>query len=163
MLREDQTPVEEKVCYKCKRSLPYGCFGSAPKAHTKLKLDGYCFECRAEYSRSDYQKHRPVRLQKAKDRDPAKSRASHRKRKYGISEADFAALLESQGGRCKICGQQGTEPYQLCVDHSHTTGKIRGLLCSGCNSGLGYFKDSPSLMRLAIAYLKEDGIGGCIQ
>jgi hypothetical protein len=69
--------------------------------------------------------------------------------RYGISEEDFHALLTEQDGRGAICRQVMTKPH---IDHSHKTGEIRGLLCFHCNAGLGHFKDSPALMRRALAY-----------
>jgi len=60
-------------------------------------------------------------------------------------------LLEHQHGVCAICR---TRPARtLCVDHCHVTGQVRGLLCSGCNLGIGQFKDNPALLQAAIAYI----------
>lgn len=58
-------------------------------------------------------------------------------------------MLAEQDGRCKICGQL----KKLNVDHDHATGEVRGLLCHGCNVGIGFFRDSPELLRSAIDYL----------
>jgi hypothetical protein len=63
-----------------------------------------------------------------------------------------AELLSAQDGRCAICGaERGTR--RLAIDHDHTTGFIRGLLCVRCNTGLGSFRDDPELLRKAIEYL----------
>lgn len=81
---------------------------------------------------------------------------SMRERLYGVSESDFVAMLEAQDGRCAICradswgGKHGS-PH---VDHDHVTGKVRGLLCDGCNNGLGRFKDDPARLRAAATYLE---------
>ena len=81
------------------------------------------------------------------------SRFLHR---YGITNADYEEMLTAQRGLCKICGNPSTGKgkYRLSVDHCHETGKVRGLLCLLCNSGLGKFKDSPSLLDRAISYLE---------
>jgi len=71
---------------------------------------------------------------------------------YGMSLADYDALLLRQNGACAICKQ--TFAQNLCVDHSHVTGKVRGLLCHSCNLGLGLFKDDPRLTRAATAHLE---------
>ena len=63
------------------------------------------------------------------------------KRQYGISPADYDALLAKQDGVCATCGKPSEET--LCVDHCHETGTIRGLLCRQCNFALGCFKDEP--------------------
>jgi hypothetical protein len=95
-------------------------------------------------------------------RDPAKvkrdSRAS-RLRAYGMTIADYDALFEEQDGRCAICRRTPEEAHmdasRLRVDHDHVTGAIRGLLCTGCNSGLGHLGDDPTRLRSAVEYLEN--------
>lgn len=84
-----------------------------------------------------------------------KQREKHLRRKFGITLAQYDILLKEQGGVCKICKDIDHAYDNFQVDHCHTTGKIRGLLCHLCNKGLGHFKDSPQLLEKAIAYLKE--------
>lgn len=72
-------------------------------------------------------------------------------RTYGISEEEYNILFNSQNGKCKIC--HCVSNRKLSVDHSHSTGKIRGLLCHNCNVGLGHFKDDPILLQTALEYL----------
>lgn len=78
---------------------------------------------------------------------------SHRdlKRRYGITESQYNEMLAKQKGRCGICGRY----RKLSVDHSHSTRKVRGLLCSNCNSGLGLLKESIAVMQRAIQYLTK--------
>jgi hypothetical protein len=72
---------------------------------------------------------------------------------YGMTLADYAALLAKQNGVCFIC--ETKEPDQtLAVDHHHPTDVVRGLLCRDCNLGIGNFKDDPRLTRRATAYLE---------
>lgn len=61
------------------------------------------------------------------------------RRKFGITPEDYATMLEAQGGVCLIC-QAPPKKHRLAVDHDHATGAIRGLLCSKCNSALGWFE-----------------------
>ena len=77
-------------------------------------------------------------------------------RKYGITPQEYDALLEKQEGKCAICKETCAVYGRLCVDHDHTTGKIRGLLCNHCNTGLGKFKDKVELLDVAIEYLKRN-------
>lgn len=71
--------------------------------------------------------------------------------KYGLTRDDLNAIIEAQGGRCLICNQQ-TE--KLRVDHCHVTGKVRGLLCHGCNTGIGLLGEEPDRLEAAAAYLR---------
>lgn len=73
-----------------------------------------------------------------------------------LSTVAYAALLADQGGRCAICGT--TDPgkrERFNVDHCHTTGYLRGLLCHGCNTGLGLLGDSVDTLLAAVAYLRR--------
>ena len=76
---------------------------------------------------------------------------------YGISREQYEVLLARQGGVCGICRKPPQEP--LCVDHSHITGRVRGLLCRKCNTGLGSYDDDASLMAAGIAYLRKAAAG----
>jgi hypothetical protein len=72
-------------------------------------------------------------------------------RVYKMTQEQYTEMLERQRGGCAICGK--TEDKRLAVDHCHITGRVRGLLCSRHNRGLGYFSDSPSLLNKAAEYL----------
>lgn len=71
------------------------------------------------------------------------------RQRYGITLADYDAMLKAQGGGCAICAKPPGK-RRLAVDHDHKTGRIRGLLCSGCNTTLGW-------LELAQAWLKQQG------
>lgn len=75
--------------------------------------------------------------------------------KYGLSGLDYQNMLARQNGVCLICGQPPAETQSLSVDHCHATGKVRGLLCIHCNTGIGMFKDSQELLRKAAEYLEK--------
>jgi len=78
------------------------------------------------------------------------------KRKYGITLSDYNKLLKQQNNRCNICSIHESElNTRLCVDHSHVTGTIRGLLCHNCNRGIGLLQDDYLLLEVAARYLKE--------
>jgi Recombination endonuclease VII len=70
---------------------------------------------------------------------------------YGLSPRDYDAMLAGQGGVCAICKTRLDKP--LFVDHSHATGKVRGLLCRPCNFSLGFMRDDPRLTSAATEYL----------
>jgi hypothetical protein len=92
-------------------------------------------------------------------------RASHkeklsdfeRQRRYGLSAADYQAMLARQGGRCAACKKKPGPKSRLEVDHCHLTGRVRGLLCTKCNTMLGMGDDDPDRLRAGIAYLEAAG------
>lgn len=83
-----------------------------------------------------------------------KGRVSCLKFKYGITPEDYQEMLAAQGGVCAVCGA-GPGVRALAVDHCHTTGRVRGILCPNCNTGLGKFRDDVGLLTRAITYLVE--------
>jgi len=78
-------------------------------------------------------------------------------REFGLTIEDYSNMAKDQDGKCAICGSAigDSAGRRLYVDHNHSTGKVRGLLCSSCNFGIGNFKDSVELLRSAIKYLEE--------
>lgn len=78
-------------------------------------------------------------------------------KKYGITVEDFHRMLVEQGGVCAICRTNCNVNRRLCIDHCHVTGKVRGLLCSECNSAIGKLKDDKELIKNALNYLEERG------
>jgi 5-methylcytosine-specific restriction endonuclease McrA len=83
------------------------------------------------------------------------TRERHLVRKYGVTLADYDAMLAAQGGKCAVClTTPDTQRYGVFhVDHCHTSGAVRGLLCRGCNNVLGVVNDDPAALARAIAYL----------
>jgi len=75
----------------------------------------------------------------------------NKERNYGLSSEGYYALLNKFNYRCGIC----LSKHNLEVDHCHTTGKVRGILCGICNRGLGLFKDNPEYLTQACNYLKD--------
>lgn len=97
-------------------------------------------------------------------RSPSVNPKGHRERRikhrYGITIAEYDALVEAQGGKCAICKQppsnQNTRAHwdgKLCVDHDHETGTVRGLLCNDCNLAVGYAK-SEATARSMVEYFR---------
>lgn len=83
---------------------------------------------------------------------------SRLKQNYGLSLSAYEEKLKDQEGKCTICGT--TNPVnghikRFAVDHCHATGMVRGLLCSKCNKGIGFFGDDTRLLEKAIQYLER--------
>lgn len=85
-------------------------------------------------------------------------------RRYGITLDEAKEIFESQNHKCKICGRElklyGSKNAEdtAHIDHNHTTGQVRGILCSSCNTGLGKFYDNPVFLQAAIDYLNNSQI-----
>jgi hypothetical protein len=130
-----------RTCSICKTEKTFEEFNSSKCG--KFGLDSRCKPCSRERQRS----HRR-----------GKGRRWWRTinlRRYGITERHYVGLLRKQNGVCAICG---TPPNGrlLAVDHDHNTGKVRGLLCQGCNAAIGYLMDDPVVVRKAAEYLEMD-------
>ena len=78
------------------------------------------------------------------------------KNRYGITLEDYESLYREQQGLCTICGKPPKPNQRLYVDHDHQTGKVRKLLCQGCNSGIGFFNHNPELLRKGAKYLENN-------
>lgn len=85
------------------------------------------------------------------------------KRKYNIDEKEFNKMWEDQKGKCAICNKNMTFPERkrgqkmscVSVDHNHNTKKVRELLCSSCNKGIGHFNEDSNILLNAIKYLRK--------
>ena len=84
-------------------------------------------------------------------------------RRYGVTLEDHDRLLRKQNFCCAVCRTPSVSySTRLAVDHCHDTGKIRGLLCSGCNIGIGMLADSPEMLRTAAKYIESsDCVAPC--
>ena len=93
------------------------------------------------------------------EQNPEKRKSQRLKKTHGIELSDYKDMLAVQNNQCAICGYSDTKNPKLfpVVDHCHTRGRIRGLLCMNCNQGLGKFKDDPNLLMAAAAYLSRHG------
>lgn len=96
--------------------------------------------------------------QSMREIDPSKRRNKRLQSTYGISQSDYEQMLLDQGFCCKICGSKHQEKRgkRLHVDHCHTKGHVRGLLCTSCNTALGKLRDDVVRLKAAIKYLEDD-------
>lgn len=101
----------------------------------------------------------PEKLLAYKEKQKAKycsktHRDKNLKRLYGLSQVDFDALLARQGGKCAACSSPRPGGQNWQVDHDHDTGRVRGILCKGCNIGLGQLGDDPYRVSALLNYLQ---------
>lgn len=140
---------ETKVCTVCKEEKKLERF-----YNSKSSKDGKAYRCKTcdDKARRSYEEANATSVR-------IKRRNSQIKFKYGMTAEQYDRLHEEQGGKCKICGEEGFRmeaktQHKLVLDHCHKTGKIRGFLCHNCNRALGLFKDNIESLRKAIKYLK---------
>lgn len=82
---------------------------------------------------------------------------NHVRRKYGLDAAALESLLNGQDWCCSICATPFASQKEIHIDHCHKTGRVRGVLCQGCNTGLGLFRDDRLRLTLAAKYLERHG------
>ena len=94
---------------------------------------------------------------KQKRPSPEQRKDYYLRRGFDISLNEYSEMLEAQNHVCCICHRPPPENRKkyLAVDHNHTTGKVRGLLCDNCNRGLGLFGDNAKTLRKAADYLEQ--------
>lgn len=81
---------------------------------------------------------------------------SNLKHNFNITYSEYMSMLKSQNESCLICGTKHTDSKKLVVDHCHITGKVRSLLCSNCNTGIGMFKENKEFLINAIKYIEDN-------
>lgn len=146
--------ISLKTCNKCRVEKPisdYYMIGPKGKKYPNY----ICKPCTIAYARGRYGI--PEVRHRTKD--------VHWKRRYGITRERYETMLREQGGVCAICKnpETGISPRTgtirlLTVDHCHSTGAIRGLLCNSCNRAIGLLKDCPDILKNALSYLEESRV-----
>lgn len=137
-----------KTCKTCGEEKPLDQYHKMKKA--KDGLQHFCKPCNNQIQRD--------RRAKKLDQHQAYMKNWQLQNKYGITLDDYNTMAQSQEGLCAICRQPqrggNDRTRELVVDHDHVTGKVRGLLCTSCNRGLGFFGDRAELLRNAADYIE---------
>jgi hypothetical protein len=139
--------IHTKVCIECKES-------------KRLKQFEYCKTCKNERKNICISCIRKKRVNYLKlqgnneDISKAQENDWRLKKTYGITIETYNKMFSDQNGCCKICKIHQTDlNINLAVDHSHTTGKVRGLLCHKCNMGIGLLQEDITILAESIKYL----------
>lgn len=130
-------PDHHKRCPDCGETKPYDEFPSRP-TNRDVRYT-YCKFCHNRRNRETV------------SRLYGSSRHYHLRQRYGAGADDIHRLIDAQGGWCVICRRRPATQ----VDHDHTTGEIRGILCLYCNAGMGALRDDPDIIASAIEYLER--------
>jgi len=139
-----------KTCTHCKEAKPREAFHARRGARDGLS--SWCKDCKREQQRSLYDD--PQYLKASIARLQAWTRRKHHARytrgKHGLT-IEEARIRVNEAGCCALCSSRDT----LRIDHDHSTGAIRGVLCNKCNLGLGMFKDDPEVLEAAAHYVRS--------
>ncbi len=149
--------VSSKVCSTCKASFPATEFNKKPG--TPDGLQPMCKGCKKVWNREQ-------RLKKLVE-NPGREIDAHLRKTYKISFEDYLEMERRQDSKCAVCGTTDSGTYRglnntksrFCIDHDHVTGKIRGLLCLNCNTGIGRLGDNLEGVEAAAAYLRKNNNG----
>lgn len=140
-----------KTCTRCNESKPLSEFPMQKTLKGSAYPHSRCRSCRREQCKDWAKTHQ----------GKAAKRRGILRREFRMSEAEYEQMHDAQGGVCAICQRPETKVHRdgsvcrLSVDHDHTSGDVRGLLCSKCNVGLGSFEDSPEALRRAADYIES--------
>jgi len=159
-----EAAAQTKVCPKCGKLKRFEEFGKCAKVAHGLAYD--CRLCQSVYHaarrRTHYEQLREAKLKSLANciaADPLYIRRRNLKSNYGLSLDQFEAMFRAQDKRCVIC--RTAKPHRRSgvwtVDHDHKTGAVRGILCSHCNSALGFMRDKPGSLTAAVEYLRQHG------
>jgi hypothetical protein len=134
-------PATSKRCAKCVATKPLSEF----YVHAKSRdgLQSYCKVCQKAINAANHIK---------RDRTPRQMRAAHLHQRFRMTEEDYSKLLANQRGGCAVCARKDNRGRRLAIDHNHTTGAVRGLLCFGCNRVLGAIEKFPHRFMKYLRY-----------
>ena len=140
--------MEYKVCSKCGENKHISEYSHKRPKNRKPGLQPRCKSCAKE----------DTRLWNIENKETQRER--YLQRSYGISENEYVAMRLNQNNSCLLCGIEFSDgpfgPDSPVVDHCHSTGNVRGILCNECNRGLGYFHDNIEALQRAAKYLEDN-------
>jgi len=141
----------EKSCNKCGIVKPISDYYVKKKGKKGQNLYyGQCKKCINALNLKNYYGATEDQVLKRKENNLR----THLNRKYGLTLEDFSAMVLKQNNKCEICSCDMQDDAQ--VDHNHTTGKVRALLCRPCNMSLGLLKENTETLYNMISYIKND-------
>lgn len=130
--------IIEKPCPRCKKRKPFEEWSK--HKNRPNGVGAYCKKCNAE------------KELEWRTNNPERHRENYLKNNYRLSTEEYNYILDRQGGTCALC----LSDKNLCIDHDHKTGQVRGILCREHNKGLGLFKDDVIVLKSCIEYLTQN-------
>lgn len=101
------------------------------------------------------ERHAYAKTYRTEEENKRRRKNSQLLRDFGITLMDYEIQMARQSGVCASCGDPPPPDKYLSVDHKHSTGEPRALLCNGCNLGIGFFKEDPDRLLKAVEYLRK--------
>ena len=156
--RRDQTHSQCKECYKIGRRKPRVCLGCGEsyvhvgRGASKRRCCPECFKVGKVCSRCDEYKPYARFYKTGSYCKDGCALAVNRESRYGVARSDHADFVKASEAGCPICGSHGR---RMALDHAHSTGAIRGIICGKCNCALGMMDDSIDTLLGAVAYLQK--------
>jgi hypothetical protein len=141
---------KEKWCNKCKAFFPLESFSNDPKTASGRRT--YCKRCESKDVTEFRNRDNGYRKRQADQ-----VRIKRREKISGLTETALTVRWLSQAKCCGIC-RKHIELATACLDHSHSSGRMRGFLCAACNLLLGHCKDDVTILRRAIEYLEKSEV-----
>ena len=140
----------QRKCKTCGETKDHSEYPYDDRKGYRDNIRPHCKVCRRLYENASFHKHkhkRPYNYEEDKDRKLQST--------YGISYQEYLVMLAAQQGCCAICGTDDTGKRKaFAVDHCHTSGKVRGLLCSPCNTAIGSLREDLGIMQRAMDYVE---------
>lgn len=162
-----------KICRTCNKDLPLEDFHKNKRKCYKDGRNSQCKFCCRKKEKDHIKKYKPVKRKKCSECKVIKPASEFHKnggkrtglcedckdcrnvkvveKRYNLQKGQLELMKKEVNYKCEICNNE----LPLAVDHCHSTERVRGLLCSNCNTGLGQFKDNIKLLKHAIKYLEE--------
>lgn len=137
--------IKTRICTQCSVEKPLNEYSNSGSRSGQRKRYN-CKDCQNKAAKKNYWK------------NPEKSRLRQCLIKYDLTEVEYRAMLLDQDFKCKICGIKEIDlKKRLVIDHCHSTGRVRGLLCYTCNTTLGLWEKSRQLIEMFEEYLNIPG------
>jgi len=150
--------IKQKIrCTKCSE---YKFISEFSKKNCSRGKNYYCRQCHSKYNtewakKNKYPRHEYQVNYRIKNRSKIRGYGlKSRLKKFGLTLDIYKSMVKNQNGKCLICEELSKR--NLCVDHNHSNGKIRGLLCQSCNLVIGNAKDNADILKSAIKYLQRE-------